>query len=286
MGVNKSDIELLTALRYHGHIGDGAAVVEIGAQLFSRSLLIAPEPIDAICAAFGAEPFRFGEATRDSTPDGRGDAQGSNASYARALWEWLGCSYAAIDVDGSPGAIPLDLNCDRTPPDMIGKFDVVTNCGTTEHIANQMNAFKVIHELCAPGGVMLHQLPAQGLMNHGLINYNPKFFWMLARSNGYKWLHADLRMETQADPIPADVIAEMQKFPTGFAERAEGYRTRDSRLFIVMQKWLDFPYAPPLDVPTGAAADNAEFKERYWTVFDPPRFQKAIEEIVARQTRG
>jgi hypothetical protein len=36
---------------------------------------------------------------------------------------------------------------------------------------------------------MIHNVPTQGLFMHGLVNYNPKFFWMLARSNGYKWLH-------------------------------------------------------------------------------------------------
>src|SRR5205085_2282669 len=110
------------------------------------------------------------------------------APMARDFWLWLRFDYAAIDIDDSPGSIPLDLNYDNAPPKEVGRYNLVTNFGTTEHIANQLNAFKVIHELTAPGGVMIHHLPAQGMFNHGLVNYNPKFFWMLARSNGYKFL--------------------------------------------------------------------------------------------------
>ena len=62
----------------------------------------------------------------------------------------------------------------------------MTNFGTTEHVANQVNTFGVIHDLTAPDGLMLHAIPMQGMLNHGLFNYTPKFFWMLGRSNGYR----------------------------------------------------------------------------------------------------
>ena len=102
----------------------------------------------------------------------------------------FGSGYAAIDIDASPGSIPLDLNFDDVPAEFKASFALVTNFGTTEHVANQLNAFKTIHDLAEVGGVMIHTVPAQGYMNHGLVNYNPKFFWMLARSNGYKWLYS------------------------------------------------------------------------------------------------
>ena len=113
------------------------------------------------------------------------------APLARGFWTWLGCTYAAIDIDGTPGSIPLDLNVDDAPAAARGAFHLVTNFGTTEHIANQLNVFKVIHDLAVPGGVFVHEVPAQGMWNHGLVNYNPKFFWMLARSNGYEVIFMD-----------------------------------------------------------------------------------------------
>jgi hypothetical protein len=32
------------------------------------------------------------------------------------------------------------------------------NFGTTEHVANQLNAFKLIHDLAAKGCIMVHTL--------------------------------------------------------------------------------------------------------------------------------
>ena len=46
--------------------------------------------------------------------------------------------------------------------------------GTTEHVANQLQPFKIIHDLAAAGALMLHVLPAGGMPNHGLVSYNPE----------------------------------------------------------------------------------------------------------------
>ena len=73
----------------------------------------------------------------------------SKAPPARHFWQWLGFEYAAIDIDGSPGSIPLDLNYDRIPTQAKGKYGLVSNFGTTEHVANQLNAFEIIHDLTA-----------------------------------------------------------------------------------------------------------------------------------------
>lgn len=286
MAFGSGHIELVASLRNQGYIAKGASIVEIGAQQLASTALNTPDSLAAVARAFGVEPRGFGEAEQVQFERNGVEILDPSAPFSGPFWEWLGFSYAAIDIDGSPGSIPLDLNFDSTPPNMFGKFNLVTNCGTTEHVANQLNAFKVIHELCAPGGVMIHDLPSQGMMNHGLINYNPKFFWMLARSNDYKWLHADLTMSTTAYPLPTDIIGEMQKFPTEFARRAEGYRLFDGSVVVALQKRWDIPYVPPIDVPSGANADNPDLKERYWTVFDEPRLHRLIDKTVSRRRRA
>ena len=53
------------------------------------------------------------------------------APFARDFWHWLGFQYAAIDIDGSPGSIPLDLNFDSIPTEHNGRYSLVTNFGTT-----------------------------------------------------------------------------------------------------------------------------------------------------------
>ena len=40
------------------------------------------------------------------------------------------------------------------------------------------------------------------MLNHGLINYNPKFFWMLCRSNAYRIAYFNFLSEPQSCPLP------------------------------------------------------------------------------------
>src|SRR5262249_14124317 len=142
-----------------------------------------------------------------------------------------------------------------------------TNFGTTEHIANQLNAFKVIHDLTAAKGLMIHQLPAQGCFNHGLFNYNFKFFWMLARSNGYHFVYAGY---DQGKPYPLpDNIGDFVRSVRGMLLTADPpYMTSDSAITVILQKTLDMEFVPPLDVPTDAHTDIEVLRQRYWSVFE------------------
>jgi hypothetical protein len=197
----------------------------------------------------------------------------ATAPMAREFWIWLGLNYAAIDIDGSPESIPLDLNFDDVPREAKGKFHLVTNFGTTEHVANQLNAFKIIHELAAPRGIMIHHLPASGMVNHGLVNYNPKFFWMLARSNGYKWLHMDYYLWGDGYRLPKNIVDNVEPFKPDIVDRARNYRVVDGFITVAVQKIYDIPYVPPIDVPTDLKSDNKALRKRYWTVFTPGAFE-------------
>jgi hypothetical protein len=149
----------------------------------NNSLLEARSSVDALGLRFGAKGIApLGSPVQTHILDGKLEALSPQAPYARELYEWLGFHYSAIDIDGSPGSIPLDLNYDDVPAQELGKYQLVTNFGTTEHAANQLNAFKIIHELTSLGGIMVHAVPAQGFFNHDLVNNNPRFFWLLARS--------------------------------------------------------------------------------------------------------
>jgi hypothetical protein len=276
MGLGRDDIQIVARLRTEGHFAGERSIVELGAQQLANSLLANAAAIESVRHAFGAPARSFSTPLPSSRPNGNTAGLNPQAPFARELWEWLGFRYSSIDVDKSPGAIALDLNFDDAPENMRGAISLVTNCGTTEHVANQLNAFKVVHDLCAIGGVMLHHVPAQGFVTHGLVNYNPKFFWMLARSNGYKWLYWDFRISDVQYRLNNDVIAELRKFHPDAEARAETYRVADGALFVVMQKLYDMDFVPPLDVPTGAEVDNPALAERYWTVLQPKRFADFI----------
>jgi hypothetical protein len=284
MGIGSDAIEVLIKLQAQGHIRRGGSIIEIGAQQLASSFLLAGERLQVLGKAFGVQsPIALVPPKPTHVVHGHLEHLDSQAPTARVFWQWLGLKYACIDIDGSPDSIPLDLNFDDAPRDALGKYDLVTNFGTTEHVANQLNAFKVIHDLAALDGLMLHFLPAQGMFNHGFINYNFKFFWMLARSNNYKCVFSDYAQAREQYSLPQNIvefIRETNVLPDSFASEC---RASDGLLKVVMKKTVDIPYVPPIDVPTGTRTNIPELKRRYWSVFDPDEFER-IREREARKT--
>jgi hypothetical protein len=94
--------------------------------------------------------------------------------------------YNSFDVCPALKTELLDLNYDQLPEKYQEYYDVVVNFGTTEHIFNQWNSFKVIHDALKVGGVVYHQLPASGYLDHGYYCYTPLFFEELAKANVYE----------------------------------------------------------------------------------------------------
>ena len=177
MGFGLDDLWLVRRLKTQGLLSDPVAVAEIGAQQVNETILENSAELAALGEAFGIQSAPPSLAVTPS--DGNHPLAG--APMTRAIWRWLGVEYLAIDIDGSPDALALDLNCDAVPAAARSKYGLVTNFGTTEHVANQANAFKITHDLTAVGGITVHNLPCHH-PDHGLINYNPKFFWALARA--------------------------------------------------------------------------------------------------------
>jgi hypothetical protein len=273
MGLGSDAIELVMRLKDEGYLNGPYSVTEIGAQQLANSFLEARAGIEKLGEMFGVrEPCRLPEAKPTYIVHGQTEHLDAAAPLARDLWTWLGFEYASIDIDGSPGSIPLDLNYDQVPEIALGKYQLVTNFGTTEHVANQLNAFKVIHDLTALGGIMIHHLPIQGMFNHGLVNYNPKFFWMLARSNGYKFIYMDIFGSTSCYELPQNIVDTISPFRPDISIRRSAYRVADTMLVTVMQKVFDTPYVAPIDVNTGTRTDNKMLEERYWSVFKPDAF--------------
>ncbi len=107
---------------------------------------------------------------------------------SRDLHEHLGMEYACVDVDERFGSLALDMNFDEVPPEHQNRYDLTTNHGTSEHILNQYNVFKMMHDLTRPGGLILHAQTFTVHLEHGFFNYQPVFFRALARANAYQTL--------------------------------------------------------------------------------------------------
>jgi len=275
-----STLPLLMALKRRGYIPNGSAVIEIGAQQLDESFVGATEDIAATGRSFGVTsppPSLAWSGPRSATNVLAG------APMAREFWTWLGLSYASIDIDGSPGSIPLDLNHDEVPAELVGRHDVVTNFGTTEHVANQLQAFKIIHDLAAAGAIMLHVLPAGGTPNHGLVSYNPKFFWMLGRSNGYKIAFMTMGQSDRDSGLPDDLVEFLALYEPQAKSEFAAYTMPVTSVVVALQKVFDTPFVAPLDVPTGTTTEYAALRERYWSVLKPDlSFQARERDLLAR----
>jgi hypothetical protein len=273
MGMGVGELEVVKHLKAAGYLSNGRSVIEIGAQQLEDSIFAASTELEGAKPLFGINtpPPAFARSA-DRSPDNL--MHGS--PLARDLWKWLGFEYASIDIDGTPGSIPLDLNFDDVPKSEIGKYSLVTNFGTTEHTINQMQAFKVIHDLAAVDGIMLHNVPMGGMFSHGLISYNPNFFWALSRANGYKIVFMTLSANPDPKPFPDDIISEVARNDRSLPKRFANYRAAECAIIVALHKQFDAPFVPPLDLPDMATTENAEMMTRYWSIFRPDPLPKRL----------
>lgn len=140
----------------------------------------------------------------------------------------------SIDMDG-PTALKYDLN---KPFTLDEKFDVVINHGTAEHIFNVANVFRVIHNSCAVGGLMIHEAPFTGWIDHGFYNLQPTLFWDIAAVNAYEIvLFAAEHLKTQLwtrFKRREDILQNAQQMPNNLM------------LFVCFRKRIDREFRPPM----------------------------------------
>jgi hypothetical protein len=237
MGLTVNFLRDLVALKRAGILDGARSVMEIGAQQLADSFLEAEAELDEIYRLFARPRIDLG------APVGPENFI-EGAPYSRAFWTSLGFDYAAIDVDTRAGVTYLDLNRDDVPPDLYRAFDLVINAGTTEHVSNQGNAFRVIHDLARTGGVMYHELPAGGTIDHGFIAYQPKFFLRMAQQNEYEWLRFNL-FAGKPVPIPADLHELHRRY--GGSGDLKDHAIVEMSLCVAFRKRYRYPFSSPVD---------------------------------------
>lgn len=86
-------------------------------------------------------------------------------------------SVASMDVSGyEEASIICNLNED-IPPELQGKFDVVYDGGSTEHMFNVPKAFENYNKLLRVGGLIMHALPSTGNLDHGFYMFSPTLLY-------------------------------------------------------------------------------------------------------------
>lgn len=137
------------------------------------------------------------------------------------------CEHQAIDFHGTPIAQKLDLNM---PIRLSRQFDVVMNHGTAEHVFNIGQVYRTIHEVTAPGGLMIHEGPFFGWVDHGFYTMQPTLFFDLAIFNQYL-IHGLFITEITSQVMIAirsrDEIYELAK---------DKRIPENAQLFVVMRK--------------------------------------------------
>jgi hypothetical protein len=104
----------------------------------------------------------------------------------KSLFQHLGFRHVSVDTNGRDGALPLDL----TKPLKLGKFDMVSNIGTSEHVSEsaypgQVACWRNILEAMHVGSVLVSITPQEGSWKwHGVWYPQKPFFTELARLNG------------------------------------------------------------------------------------------------------
>lgn len=117
-----------------------------------------------------------------------------------------GCVFSALGIDKlhSLDASPFegcdfihDLNDPCPPDELCGRFSLIIDGGTLEHIFHVPNALKAIHRMLRPGGIIIHQSPTSNYVDHGFYSFSPTFFEDYYRNAGYAvgehWLIAHLK---------------------------------------------------------------------------------------------
>ncbi len=81
--------------------------------------------------------------------------------------------------------VRLDLNQPETPDTLQGRFDVVLDSGTIEHIFELPQALRHCARLVKPGGRVIHLTPSSNSVDHGLYSVSPTLYVDFYRSCGY-----------------------------------------------------------------------------------------------------
>jgi hypothetical protein len=200
-----------------------------------------------------------------------------DSSRRRNLFEIAKAFYAAtfapsclvaIDYNGTPIAMRLDLNqplpgrheasnkdcpgnnlhprdefvgfCCTCPTGQLDEpFDVVINHGTAEHIFNIAQVFRTMHDACADGGLMVHDAPFTGWIDHGFYCLQPTLFYDLAAANCYEVVRVAIHTIEGQQIIPLEGRDHVSKLA------AAGTLPPNSMLFVALRKYGDKPFKIP-----------------------------------------
>lgn len=200
MGAGAKNLEQIMLLTETGVLKPGGRVCDIGASELQGPAI--PEAVRCFLDYYAQRGS--GPAAADVPEDVLDKL--SSQGFLADLFLLAGFEYVALDIFHARNTILFDLNAHKPGPALKGRFDLVLNFGTTEHVVNQYQAHKTIYDLLAIGGVAYHDLPMSGYFAHGYFKYDPQFLLDIAAANGCDVVLN--RIMTGAEqPTPAGLIS-------------------------------------------------------------------------------
>ena len=277
MGASAKTLQRMLELAEFGHLPFGCKICDIGTTQVVGAA--------ALGAARSFLDYFANKAPTDRNLPSITESQLSkitNGGFLGELLELAGFEYVALDIFQAPRTILFDLNRHAPGPNLDGQFDVVLNFGTTEHVFNQVAAFRTIHQLAKPEAVMYHDLPMAGYINHAFFRYDPLFFRNLREANAYEVVHQSIS------------IGEAREVPRSLFEIGLTLdQVHDAGIEIVLKKPTDLPFKTALEqstslsiepVPENAVDSYNVVLADAWIDYPPPHPRTSIWRAGARRT--
>jgi len=163
----------------------------------------------------------------------------------RNVYDFVGIEYLSLDVDERFGAAYFDLNSYEPAPSLRGRFDLVNNEGTIEHLVNPINGFQVAHELVKVGGVIRHSMPLCGWQDHGVMYPTQKFYAQLVTENVYDILESVVEINSVTKDF--DFFQQKRSFYDLPSVDQTNFWTADVYLHLTYRKSKELVFKIPVD---------------------------------------
>ncbi|MGE5417973.1 MAG: hypothetical protein ACM3UZ_14640 [Acidobacteriota bacterium] len=246
MGYGKFALDYLIGLHNQGSFTGFDSVIELGAQGISLDAL---DAVKDHWSSFDPDRMKAFVSGSQIGPEqiyyllGFDQYKSIDTNFAYVYKYYLTNNYS------------WDLNY-PIPLEHKGKYDLITDFGTSEHVFNVYQVYKNIHDLGHEGSLILFCPPFQGYINHGFYNFQPCFFRDLASANNYSILDIFglttndqvIRLEEIGDSEECEAVSHVSTVLLGlmrknsnheFVMPFQGYYRGGANALKDIENWLE-----------------------------------------------
>ena len=174
----------------------------------------------------GRQSLRLPRAALEQKLDADVWGDGFGESFLRHLGAETVDSLDASDFEGA--TVLHDLNL-PAPAQLLGRYSLVLDAGTVEHVFNVPEALRTAMSLVRPGGHVVLMVPCNNNPGHGFYQFTPELvFRTLSASNGFTVVRCLLKEARGRWYLVAD--------PASLGRRREFRTRRSTYLYVVAER--------------------------------------------------